>query len=114
MEKEKCLLVGIQLNGNEEENDMEELALLVEAAEGEVLGSVVQNRHSIDNRYYLGIGKLEEIANYAKELDIETVIFNDELSGSQLKNIEDIIGTRVIDRTALILDIFARDRKSVV
>ncbi len=108
MEKEKCLLVGIQLNGNEEENDMEELALLVEAAEGEVLGSVVQNRHSIDNRYYLGIGKLEEIANYAKELDIETVIFNDELSGSQLKNIEDIIGTRVIDRTALILDIFAR------
>lgn len=108
MEKEKCLLVGIQLNGNEEENDMEELSLLVEAAEGEVLGSVIQNRHSIDNRYYLGIGKLEEIANYAKELDIETVIFNDELSGSQLKNIEDIVGTRVIDRTTLILDIFAR------
>lgn len=108
MEKERCLLVGIQLNGNEEENDMEELSLLVEAAEGEVLGSVIQNRHSIDNRYYLGIGKLEEIANYAKELDIETVIFNDELTGSQLKNIEDIVGTRVIDRTTLILDIFAR------
>lgn len=108
MEKERCLLVGIQLNGNEEENDMEELSLLVEAAEGEVLGSVIQNRHSIDNRYYLGIGKLEEIANYAKELDVETVIFNDELSGAQLKNIEDIVGTRVIDRTTLILDIFAR------
>ncbi len=108
MEKERCLLVGIQINGNEEENDMEELALLVEAAEGEVLGTVVQNRRSIDNRYYLGIGKLEEIANYAKELDVDTVIFNDELSGSQLKNIEDIVGTRVIDRTTLILDIFAR------
>jgi len=108
MEKEKCLIVGIQLNGSDEENDMEELSQLVEAAEGEVLGSVIQNRHSIDNRYYLGIGKLEEIANYAKELDVETVIFNDELSGSQLKNIEDIVGTRVIDRTTLILDIFAR------
>lgn len=108
MEKEKCLIVGIQLNGSDEENDMEELSQLVEAAEGEVLGSVIQNRHSIDNRHYLGIGKLEEIANYAKELDVETVIFNDELSGSQLKNIEDIVGTRVIDRTTLILDIFAR------
>ncbi len=107
-EREKCLIVGIQLSGSDEENDMEELTQLVEAAEGEVLGCVIQNRHSIDNRFYLGQGKLEEIANYAKELDVETVIFNDELSGSQLKNIEDIIDTRVIDRTTLILDIFAR------
>ncbi len=107
-EREKCIIVGIQLSNEEQENDMEELTQLVEAAEGEVLGCVIQNRHSIDNRYYLGIGKLEEIANYAKELDAETVIFNDELSGSQLKNIEDILEKRVIDRTTLILDIFAR------
>ncbi len=107
-EREKCLIVGIQLSGSDEENDMEELTQLVEAAEGEVLGCVIQNRHSIDNRFYLGQGKLEEISNYAKELDAETVIFNDELSGSQLKNIEDIIDARVIDRTTLILDIFAR------
>lgn len=107
-EREKCLIVGIQLSGSDEENDMEELTQLVEAAEGEVLGCVIQNRHSIDNRFYLGQGKLEEISNYAKELDVETVIFNDELSGSQLKNIEDIIDARVIDRTTLILDIFAR------
>lgn len=108
MEKERCLLVGIQLSSSDTENDMEELAQLVEAADGEVLGTVIQNRHSIDNRHYLGQGKLEEIANYSKELDIETIIFNDELSGSQLKNIEDIVGTRVIDRTTLILDIFAK------
>lgn len=107
-EREKCLIVGIQLSSSDEENDMEELTQLVEAAEGEVLGCVIQNRHSIDNRFYLGQGKLEEIANYASELDVETVIFNDELSGSQIKNIEDIVDRRVIDRTTLILDIFAR------
>lgn len=108
MEKEKCIIVGIELNGSDNQNDMEELTQLVEAAEGEVIGSVIQNRHSIDNRYYLGVGKLEEIANYASELEADTIIFNDELSGSQLKNIEDIVNINVIDRTTLILDIFAR------
>lgn len=106
--KEKCLIVGIELSSNDFYNDMEELADLVVAAEGEVVGEVTQNRNSIDNRYYLGIGKLEEIARFSDELDVDTVIFNDELSGSQLKNIEDIIGKKVIDRTTLILDIFAK------
>lgn len=108
IKREKCLIVGIELNSNNNYNDMEELVDLVIAAEGEVVGEVVQNRNSIDNRYYLGIGKLEEIARYSDELDVDTVIFNDELSGSQLKNIEDIIGKKVIDRTTLILDIFAK------
>lgn len=107
MEKEKCLLVAVQL-GNRDENDMEELELLVEAAGGQVLSSLVQNRHSIDNRFYAGQGKIEEIANYVKELDIDTVIFNDELSGSQIRNIEEVVEAKVIDRTNLILDIFAR------
>ena len=80
MEKERCLLVAVQLSG-EEENDMEELGELVEAAGGEVISSVVQNRQSVDNRLYAGHGKIEEIANYVKELDIDTIIFNDELSG---------------------------------
>ncbi|QSX06405.1 GTPase HflX [Sedimentibacter sp. zth1] len=106
--KEKCLLVGIQLSSNEEDNDMQELTELVKAADGEVLGTVIQNRNSIDNRYYLGQGKLEEIANYAKELDVDSIIFNDELTGTQIRNIEEIVDTRVIDRTTLILDIFAR------
>lgn len=108
MEKEKCLLVAVQLSSDRaEENDMEELEQLVEAAGGEVISSVVQNRISFDNRFYIGQGKLDEIANYVKELEIDTVVFNDELSGSQIRNIEEIVEAKVIDRTNLILDIFA-------
>ena len=107
MEKEKCLLVAVEL-GNRDESDMEELELLVEAAGGQVLSSLVQNRQSIDKRFYAGQGKIQEIANYVKELDIDTVIFNDELSGSQIRNIEEVVEAKVIDRTNLILDIFAR------
>ncbi len=108
MEKERCLLVAVQLSSdNEEENDMDELEQLVEAAGGQVISSIVQNRISIDKRFYAGQGKIDEIANYVKELDIDTIIFNDELSGSQIRNIEEIVEAKVIDRTSLILDIFA-------
>lgn len=107
MDKERCLLVAVQLSSDQEDNDMEELEQLVEAAGGEVVSSIVQNRQSIDNRFYTGQGKIEEIANYVKELEIDTIIFNDELSGSQIRNIEEIVESKVIDRTNLILDIFA-------
>ncbi len=107
MDKEKCVLVAVQLSG-EEENDMEELEQLVEAAEGVVISSIIQNRQSIDNRFYVGQGKIEEIANYVKELEIDTLVFNDELSGSQIRNIEEIVDAKVVDRTNLILDIFAK------
>ena len=106
--KERCLLIAVQLSGSEEENDMEELEQLVEAADGVVISSIVQNRQSIDNRYYVGQGKLDEIANYVKELEIDTVVFNDELSGSQIRNIEEAVDAKVVDRTNLILDIFAK------
>ncbi len=108
MEKERCLLIAVELSNEKETNDMEELKLLVEAAEGVVISSIVQNKQSIDNRYYVGQGKIEEIANYVKELEIDTVVFNDELSGSQIRNIEEIVDAKVIDRTNLILDIFAK------
>ena len=109
MEKERCLLVAVQLSSDkEDENDMKELEQLVEAAGGEAVSSLVQNRQSIDNRYYIGQGKIDELANYVKELDIDTVIFNDELSGSQIRNIEEVVEAKVIDRTSLILDIFAK------
>lgn len=107
-DKEKCLLVAVQLSSDEEQNDMEELELLVEAADGVVISSIIQNRQGIDNRYYVGQGKIEEIAAYVKELEIDTVVFNDELSGSQIRNIEEAIDAKVIDRTNLILDIFAK------
>ena len=108
MDKERCLLVAVQLSGIQEENDMEELEQLVEAAGGEVVSCIVQNRQSIDNRFYTGQGKTEEIKNYVKDLDIDTIIFNDELSGSQIRNIEEITEVKIIDRTSLILDIFAQ------
>lgn len=107
-DKEKCLLVAVKLSSDEEENDLKELEELVEAADGIVISSIVQNKQSIDNRYYVGQGKIEEIANYVKELEIDTIIFNDELSGSQIRNIEEIVDAKVIDRTRLILDIFAK------
>ncbi|MDW5298999.1 MAG: GTPase HflX [Sedimentibacter sp.] len=109
MDKERCLLVAVQLSSNDaEENDMEELGQLVEAADGVVISSIIQNRQGIDNRYFVGQGKLEEISNYVKELEIDTVVFNDELSGSQIRNIEEQVDAKVIDRTNLILDIFAK------
>jgi len=107
-EKERCLLIAVQLSNEEEQNDMEELELLVEAADGIVISSIVQNRQSIDNRFYVGQGKIEEIYFYVKELEIDTLVFNDELSGSQIRNIEEAVDAKVVDRTNLILDIFAK------
>lgn len=106
MDKERCLLVAVSID--QDDNDMEELSQLVESAGGEVVSNIVQNRQSIDNRFYVGQGKVEEIANYVKELQIDSIIFNDELSGSQIRNIEEIVEAKVIDRTNLILDIFAK------
>lgn len=91
---------------------MEELKELVRAAGAEVVGELVQNRSSIDTATYLGSGKIEEIRNYAEGLNATMVVFNDELSGAQIKNIENIVGKKIIDRTMLILDIFAQRARS--
>lgn len=107
-DKERCLLVAVELTSGSDENDMDELEQLVEAAEGVAIARVIQNKHGIDNRFYVGKGKVDEIAAYVKELEIDTVIFNDELSGSQIRNIEEVVDAKVIDRTNLILDIFAK------
>lgn len=87
---------------------MLELKELVQAAGAEVVGDLIQNRSSIDAATYMGSGKIEEIKVYAESLDASMVVFNDELSGAQIRNIEDIVGKKIIDRTTLILDIFAQ------
>lgn len=114
-EHEKALLVGLNLTTNVKRSDdidindsMKELGELAKAAGAEVVGSLIQNKQSIDAAFYLGKGKIEEIAAYSKSLDASLVIFNDELSGSQIRNIEDAVGVKIIDRTTLILDIFAQ------
>ena len=81
---------------------------MVQAAGAEVVGDLIQNRSSIDAATYMGSGKIEEIKAYAESLDASMVVFNDELSGAQIRNIEDIVGKKIIDRTTLILDIFAQ------
>lgn len=83
-----------------------ELESLVEALNGEVVLNLTQNRDYIDKAHYVGKGKAEEIKEYAEKLEADVVVFNNELTGSQVKNLEEIIGKRVIDRTNLILDIF--------
>ena len=113
--KERALLVGLNITSTSRRIDdidinesMEELKELTKAAGAEVVGSITQNRQSRDAAYYIGKGKVEELKAYCESLDASMVIFNDELSGAHIRNIEEIVGIKVIDRTTLILDIFAQ------
>lgn len=117
--QEKALCVGLNLTSSNRdtegisiEESMDELKELVRAAGAQVVGEIVQNRSSVDTATYLGSGKIDEIKNYAEGLDASMVVFNDELSGAQIKNIENIVGKKIIDRTTLILDIFAQRARS--
>ncbi|MGC5323980.1 GTPase HflX [Brevibacillus sp. SYSU BS000544] len=107
---ETAILVGCILDNRDEERvrlSMEELHELARTANVEVLEVITQNRDRIDNAWYLGSGKIQEIAARSKDLDVNVVIFNDELSPSQNRNLETLFECKVIDRTQLILDIFA-------
>ena len=102
----KAILVGVS-TGEDISYSMEELHSLAEAAGTEVLAEMVQNVDKINSGTFIGSGKLDELAEMAKNMEADLVIFNDELSGMQIRNIEDVVGVRIIDRTMLILDIFA-------
>ncbi|MBS5314940.1 MAG: GTPase HflX [Clostridiales bacterium] len=91
---------------------MVELENLCEACDIQVVAHVVQNAKKVNAKYYIGSGKLEELAYLRAVQEIDIVVFNNELSASQIKNIEDEIGCRVIDRTVLILDIFGERAKT--
>lgn len=98
--------VNIDMDEKTLEDKVIELEKLVEALDGEVVLSLTQNKSYVDKAFYVGKGKVNEIKDYCEKLDAEFVVFNNELTGSQVKNLEEIIGIRVIDRTNLILDIF--------
>lgn len=106
---ERTLIVGVELDKDqiEIEVSLDELDELVQAAGGIVISRVIQRKDSINAATFIGKGKAEEIRLYCEELDIETVVFNDELSGAQIRNLEKIINKKIVDRTNLILDIFA-------
>lgn len=109
LNKERVLIVGVELDKDEIDIDdsMDELESLVDAAGGQVIARIVQRRYSIEPAYFIGKGKALEIKNYCDSLNIDTVVFNDELSGAQIRNLEEIIDRKIVDRTNLILDIFA-------
>ncbi|WP_285399030.1 GTPase HflX [Lysinibacillus sp. fls2-241-R2A-57] len=110
---EKAILVGVNLRNDEHfDYSMEELKNLAEALNVEVVGIVTQNLERITPSHYVGTGKIEEIKNFYDEAQANLVIFNDELSPSQIRNLERDLETKVIDRTMLILDIFGRRAKT--
>ena len=110
---ERAVLVGVNVQTDEHfEYSMEELGNLAEAIDVEVMGTVVQNMERVNPSHYVGTGKIDEIRNYYEEIDANLVIFNDELSPSQIRNLENGLECKVIDRTMLILDIFARRARS--
>lgn len=112
-EKQKVLLVGVSLNDEFYFfKSMSELEELVKACQMLPIGSVVQNLKEINSAFYVGSGKLEEIKDKINELHPDLVVFNNELSPSQLKNLELKLDIQILDRTSIILNIFALRAKT--
>jgi GTP-binding protein HflX len=111
---ERVILVGVWTEGTVEdaENSMAELALLAETAGSEVLDALYQRRQSPDPATYIGRGKVEGLAEIVHATGADTVILDGDLAPSQLRNLEDRLKVKAVDRTGLILDIFAQHAKS--
>ncbi len=109
---QRCLLVGIDCDEYDCEHSLSELAMLCESAGGEVISITSQRRDAPDRATCVGTGKLEEIALFCASNDIELVVFDVELTPVQMRNIEEVISCAIIDRTMLILDIFAKRAKT--
>ena len=108
---EKAILVGVITPGESEEQTKEyldELEFLVDTAGGEAIRSFTQRMQRPDRATFVGTGKLEEINAFVKSEEIDIVVFDDELSPSQLRNIENELQVKILDRSNLILDIFAK------
>lgn len=108
----RAVLLGL-IDQDQDEEALDELKLLASTAGAIVLGRVVQKKNKIDPAYYVGLGKAKEIAQAVKTLDANAVICDDELSPVQIRNLENLINAQIIDRTMLILDIFAGRAKTL-
>ena len=107
-DKERVVLVGVELPGEESmEDSLSELSELATTAGAETVGRVIQNREQVHPGTYVGKGKIEEIKDLLWELEATGIICDDELSPAQMKNLQDELNVKVMDRTLLILDIFA-------
>ena len=106
--EERVILVGVQENNGEDtEESLQELAELARTAGAETVGSLIQNREAIHPGTYIGKGKIEELRAMADMLDATGIVCDDELSPAQLRNLEQELDMKVMDRTLIILDIFA-------
>lgn len=115
--KERAILAGVHTWARDKLSDtteetMEELCELASTANAEVVATVIQNKSEIEAATYMGEGKLEEIKQLILAENVDTVIFDDELSPVQIRNLSELLEVKVIDRTVLILDIFAARAKS--
>ncbi|HBM4073269.1 TPA: GTPase HflX [Listeria innocua] len=115
MERENIILVGVILPNKTEEafwNSMSELHSLAKTANGEVMDELIQKLERVSQTSFIGSGKLMELSELVEMHEADVVIFNSELSATQVRNISKIVDARIIDRTQLILDIFAMRAKS--
>ena len=115
--RDKVVLVGLnspvlKKDENADEETVEELGALVETAGGEVVGIVMQNRPSPDPRCFIGEGKVAEVKLYCENTGATMVIFDNDLSPSQMRVLTEMLGIQVLDRCGLILDIFAQRAKT--
>ena len=105
---EKLILIGVETGSSSEmTRSLDELSDLVSTAGAETVGRIIQNRERIHPGTYIGKGKIEEVKDLLWETEATGVVCDDELSPAQMKNLEDALDTKVLDRTVLILDIFA-------
>jgi len=105
--KEKVVLISVEKDSAVEEN-LNELRLLAETAGAEEVGRVIQKREAVHTAHYLGKGKIDEVRAMVEETQADAVISDDELTSSQQKNLAQRIGVKILDRTMVILDIFAQ------
>lgn len=114
--RERIILVGVTLDGSDVETteaSLDELALLVDTAGADAAERVHQKRHAPDPATFIGSGKAKEIKEIAEAIDCDTVVFDDELSPAQQFKLEKILGRSALDRTAVILDIFAQNASTL-
>jgi GTP-binding protein HflX len=113
--RERIVLVGVTqppATDDDTERHLDELALLVDTAGADAVATVVQRRSRPDPATYLGAGKVQELRELSEAVDADTVVFDDELSPAQQRNLEKALGRTALDRTAVILDIFAQNAHS--
>ncbi len=113
VEKERVILVGVCVSdGDDTEVSLKELGELVKTAGAETVGTVIQNREAVHPGTYVGKGKIEEIGMLLALHDADGIVCDDELSPAQMKNLEDALQCKVMDRTMVILDIFAQHART--